>query len=658
MFYIQCIPNRRHTDGILTVPKMQSSANRQRASTSSFPSQGVDLRRSLNTKVKHGRAASEITGSYSRNDTSKPSLTRSPASAPTAEHSGPSNLTPQIVESPNLLSPRSPSLVAERSIIGDERPVESDEGNSRPSRPPDLNFKTLKPRLAAALDTPTTVVNSFLEIRDVDDMDDTISSGVLSPSPENGAKESGMSFAELVDRLLSLPMSKADAKFAAVFLCLYRKFAAPAELLAAIISRFEAVDESGDPAIACIEAQLRHLNILGHWVSEYPGDFAHPLTQQCMTGFIADLAGTREFVFAAKEIGAQMEGVSQDDDTEWACSDFARGRAKTLDSFNSLSISSAGSTTTITDETPPYSRKNSRHWNFGEEEAEERYVRHSKTHSASSSNGPESHPLTLVNSVEAAQRQAQLLDPVSRNYLTKIQWHQFMDMPDEDIARELTRIDWLMFSSIRPRDLVRHVSLTSAERGKCKGLEHVSRMINHFNHVAFWVANMVLLRDKPKHRAKALEKFMGLAWKLRQMNNYNSLGAVTAGINGTAVYRLSQTRDLVSPQVQKDFMRLEILMSTHKSHFAYRLAWENTTSERIPFLPLHRRDIVSAEEGNKTFTGAKEDRINWKKFEIMGDVIVGIQRSQGTPYPGLASSNKDVERLVLDTKFSKDDDVG
>lgn len=639
---------------------MQSSANRQRASTSSFPSQGAGARRSLNTKVKHGRAASEITGSYSRNDTSRPSLARSAASAPTAEQPDSSNRTPQIVESPDPLSPRSPSLVAERSSTGDEPLVESDEGNSRPSRPPDLNFKTLKPRLAAALDTPTTVVNSFLEIRDVDDRDDTISSGVFSPLPENGAKESGMSFAELVDRLLSLPMSKADAKFAAIFLCLYRKFAAPAELLAAIIFRFEAVDESDDPAIACIEAQLRHLNILCHWVSEYPGDFAHPLTQQCMTGFITDLAGTREFAFAAKEIKAQMEGVSQDDDTEWACSDFARGRAKTLESFNSLSIlvSSAGSTTTITDETPPYSRKNSQHWNFEEEEAKERYVRHSKTHSASSSIGPEGHPLTPVNSVEAAQRQAQLLNPISGDYLTKIQWHQFMDMPDEDIARELTRIDWLMFSSIRPRDLVRHVSLTSAERDKCKGLEHVSRMINHFNHVAFWVANMVLLRDKPKHRAKALEKFMGLAWKLRQLNNYNSLGAVTAGINGTAVYRLSQTRDLVSPQVQKDFMRLEILMSTHKSHFAYRLAWENTTSERIPFLPLHRRDIVSAEEGNKTFTGAREDRINWKKFEIMGDVIVGIQRCQGTPYPDLASRNKDVERLLLDTKFSKDDDVG
>lgn len=87
-----------------------------------------------------------------------------------------------------------------------------------------------------------------------------------------------------------------------------------------------------------------------------------------------------------------------------------------------------------------------------------------------------------------------------------------IDTPEEDIARELTRIDWIMFSSIRPRDFVRHVSLTTNQKKKCKSLENVDRMICHFNHVAFWVANLVLLRDKPKHRAKALEKFMAVTW--------------------------------------------------------------------------------------------------------------------------------------------------
>jgi|SRR5579862_4727746 len=143
------------------------------------------------------------------------------------------------------------------------------------------------------------------------------------------------------------------------------------------------------------------------------------------------------------------------------------------------------------------------------------------------------------------------------------------------------------------------------------------------------------------------------------MNNYNSLGAVIAGINGNAVHRLPQTRELVcisAPKVQKNFMRLEILMGTQKSHFAYRLAWANSSSERIPFLPLHRRDLVSAQEGNRTFVGESGDRINWKKFEIMGDVIVGIQKSQSVPFPEM-KRNKETERMILEASFSKDDDV-
>ena len=97
-------------------------------------------------------------------------------------------------------------------------------------------------------------------------------------------------------------------------------------------------------------------------------------------------------------------------------------------------------------------------------------------------------------------------------------------------------------------------------------------------------------------------------------------------------------------------------MSTHRSHFAYRLAWENTSTERIAFLPLHRRDLVSAEEGNRTFIGGDTERINWRKFEIMGEVIVSIRESQGTPYPHI-NRNIDAQRLILEGRFSHDEDV-
>jgi len=168
------------------------------------------------------------------------------------------------------------------------------------------------------------------------------------------------------------------------------------------------------------------------------------------------------------------------------------------------------------------------------------------------------------------------------------------------------------------------------------------------------VASVILEKHKPKHRARALEKFMTIAWKLRHQNNYNSLGAVIAGINGTAVYRLNMTRELVNPETQKRFMQLELLMGTHKSHSRYRLAWENTSKERIPFLPLHRRDLVSADEGNSTFLQDGQ-KINWNKFQVMGDVLMVVVQSQITPYKNL-KGNPIVEKLINDAVLSMDDD--
>lgn len=482
---------------------------------------------------------------------------------------------------------------------------------------------------------------------------------------DEGTKEPGVSFEGLVDRLLSQPISKSDAKFAIIFLCLYRKFAAPSTLVLAIIHRFEELNDKEIPYLNRMASQLRYMNILKEWVSYYPGDFAHPLSRRIMTGFMQGLTTSQEHAAASKEMSPHLDIVSEDDDTEWACSDTTRSRANTMDSF--LTMSSVQSTaSTLNADSPTLTADSSTedvvdHANIEKAPTSQPSISSASPSSTSSISRSDSQSTgsfpTLPNTVENAQRQAQLLTPISRNMLTKVQWHQLMEIPEEQIARELTRIDWIMYSSIKPRDLIRHVSLQPDQKDKCRSLEHVNRMIHQFNHVAFWVTNMILLRDKPKHRAKALEKFMGVAWKLRHLNNYNSLGAVIAGVNGTAVHRLLQTRELIPAEAQKQFMRLEILMGTQKSHFAYRLAFGNTSSSRIPFLPLHRRDLVLAEQGNPTYVGGGEsERINWKKFEIMGEVIVSIRKSQEVGYPTIVR-NEEVQRLVLDGRFCKDDDV-
>jgi hypothetical protein len=518
--------------------------------------------------------------------------------------------------------------------------------------------------------------------QDSDDQKSDAGQSIMSIKPSD---ENGYTFDQLVDRLLAQPMSKNDTKFVAIFLSLYRRFATPGQLLEAILKRFEALGREKTIPIMRIIQQLRYLAVLEDWVAKYPGDFAFATTRRLIRKFASALAISREYSVAANEIIRDLEWVTQDDDTEWACSDRQRAQNDQTPTFHHNVLDEDS-------DSDEFSRSFGGLTMPGDRLSVTRSsVITGGSRATNSTTGSMGSSQALLSQVEKNERLAQQLEPNPIKPISKIQWHQLMNETDEAIAKELTRIDWIMFSSVRPRDLVRHVSLNAEDKKKCKNLENVTRMTEHFNHVAYLVTNYILMRDKPKHRALMLEKWMRIARQVRKLNNYNALGAIIAGVKGSAVHRLIATRDLVPQTTTHDFLKLDILMGPQKSHFAYRLAWENSSGERIPYIPLHRRDLVSASEGNSTFVGEKKktdsavaphpgvsvfqgaagsrdskeappggvtgkERINWRKFEIMGEVIVGVQRAQGTPYPSWPKC-EEVRNLVLDVKISKDEDV-
>ncbi|KAI1275778.1 RAP guanine nucleotide exchange factor 4 [Xylaria sp. FL0933] len=461
---------------------------------------------------------------------------------------------------------------------------------------------------------------------------------------DRSPKRPGLTFDELVDRLLAPKLSRADQNFAGVFLCLYRKFATPGELFSAILARLDAIkDDKSIHYLTKTTTQLRIIEAVAKWVETYPNDFARPAVRKRLDEFITHLSAEPIFSAAALQMRKTLEeAVIEDDDTGWVKSEAEDTQAdnETSESVDKDNLKQGSdvhdslSTLSISNQTDHHASAGSLISTSGV---------NTKTHSFQ------------FHSYEDYEREAATMTPTYTLPLTKFRYHIFMDMANEDIADEMTRIDWVMFSSIRIRDLVRHVSLSPEQKEKCKAMRNVNRMISHFNHVATWVSNMVLMRDKAKHRALMLEKFMHIALKLRQLNNYNGLAAVLAGINGTAILRLTQTRALVPPEVQKRFARLVLLMGTQKGYFAYRLAWENSPLPRIPFIPLHRKDLVSAEEGSITFVGPQGDRLNWKKFEVLGEVILPIMKSQSTPYPNL-SRHDEAREVILDCLITTDEE--
>ena len=65
---------------------------------------------------------------------------------------------------------------------------------------------------------------------------------------------------------------------------------------------------------------------------------------------------------------------------------------------------------------------------------------------------------------------------------------------------------------------------------------------------------------------------------------------------------------------------------------------------------------MSAEEGSRTFVGADGDRINWKKFEVLGEVLLPMMKSQGASYPNLAKHDN-ARELILGCRMPTDEEV-
>ncbi|KAK4937161.1 hypothetical protein LTR10_022140 [Elasticomyces elasticus] len=465
---------------------------------------------------------------------------------------------------------------------------------------------------------------------------------------DNARQDAGVSFKELVEKLLVLPANKIGSKFVPSFLCLYRAFATPQKLLAAIIDQFVAIEKSNMVHFSKVAEMLRYLQVLAQWTATYPGDFAEGPARDLATAFVQNIEKSKVFAPAAREISNNLDTLVPDEDAEWAFNDAPSPRK--------TPTSSSANLQSLNNELPKKFHRVSRDEDDSEDDgdATNSSAQDSNAPSASSSiikpYNSSSQSASNFAQLENAKVQADKLKLIPHIRLSKLQWHQFMEIPVEDLAKEITRVDWTMYSAIRPRDFVRHVFLSTEQRRRSRTVDNISAMVKHFNHLALFVSGMILLRDKPKHRARALEKFMALAWKVRQLNNYNSLGAIVAGITGHEIARLTATRDLVPADVQKQFLRLTILMGTSRSHAAYRMAWDNSFQERIPFLPLVRQDLTMAASANSTFIGSN---VNWKKFEIMGEVIVGLQKSLETPYtfPPRSNRTEEITRLLLETKI-------
>lgn len=531
---------------------------------------------------------------------------------------------------------------------------------SRIPETPESYFGNPLQRRASIQTTDSRIYRTFLNMddesahEDTDHAEDNVSKLQNLKLDDDEASE-GETFEQLTQRLLAMPSSKGDLKFCPSFLCLYRAFATPLRLLMEIVNSFVRTESTDMVSLTKAAELLRHLSVLGMWTTYYPGDFADSKVREMATTFISTVEKTKAYTGAARQILNNLQSTVPDEDAEWA---YAEPDKSTRSRSGTQSQKQA---TTRSRPTPARRRPSEAlsDDDFSDDDRPTKSSRHSGTASSASSlakaSQVSSQTMDNLHHLETARQQAKRLHITPHVPIGKLQWHQFMEYPVDELATEITRVDWTMYSAIRPRDFVRFVIISQSQR--VQQLDYIGMMTKHFNHLALFTSGMILLRDKPKHRARMLGRFMELAWKVRRMNNYHALGAIVAALNSEEIMRLGQTQVLISQEQQKQFLQLKTLMGHQKSHAVYRMAWENSSAERIPFLPRIQEDLTKAAMANDTFVSRK--KINWSKFEVMGETILSVQKSQEQPYnfPDRTTKGFEITKLVLETKVLEGDEV-
>ncbi|KAJ3445578.1 ras guanine nucleotide exchange factor i-related [Anaeramoeba flamelloides] len=197
---------------------------------------------------------------------------------------------------------------------------------------------------------------------------------------------------------------------------------------------------------------------------------------------------------------------------------------------------------------------------------------------------------------------------------------------EEEIARQMTIIDFEIYSKIKPAELLNLAWSKPKLKHRSK---NVICLIHRFNDVSNWVASSIIRIDRIKKRAKQVIRFVKIAEYLRNLNNYNSLMSVLAGLTMSAVHRLKFTKEEIPKRYNDIIESLSDLMSTKDSYKASRDALKTSNPPCIPYLGIFLTDLTFIEEGNNDFT---DGLINFYKRNLIAKVIKDVQIFQQKRY--------------------------
>uniref|UniRef100_A0A8B9NTJ2 RAS guanyl-releasing protein 1 n=1 Tax=Apteryx owenii TaxID=8824 RepID=A0A8B9NTJ2_APTOW len=225
----------------------------------------------------------------------------------------------------------------------------------------------------------------------------------------------------------------------------------------------------------------------------------------------------------------------------------------------------------------------------------------------------------------------------------------FDHLEPEELSDHLTYLEFKSFRRISFSDYQNYIMNSCVKENPT-----MERSIALCNGISQWVQLMVLSRPTPQLRAEVFIKFIHVAQKLHQLQNFNTLMAVIGGLCHSSISRLKETSSYVPHDVIKVFNEMTELLSSYKNYDSYRRAYNECTSFKIPILGVHLKDLISLYEAMPDYL--EDQKVNIYKLYSLYNHINELIQLQEMPLP--LEANMDLVHLLtlsLDLYYTEDE---
>ena len=223
-----------------------------------------------------------------------------------------------------------------------------------------------------------------------------------------------------------------------------------------------------------------------------------------------------------------------------------------------------------------------------------------------------------------------------RNWKNNGTCPSILDFDPLELARQFTIKESQIFCSILPEELL------ATEWTKKSGsiAVNVRAMSTLSTDLANLVVESILQHEEPNKRAKLIKRWIKIAARCLDLNNYDSLMAIICSLNTTTILRMKHTWGLIAAKTKATLEELRSVVDVSLNYTVLRQRLQNHVAPCLPFVGIYLTDLTFVDAGNQSMrqlpgTGHDSESatsvINFDKHVKTAKIISDLQRFQ-IPY--------------------------